>query len=84
MHCSIFVLVMNPAEQHSHIQTKLRGKPTDVERREQIQSWSIRKASKSNTFHSLPTHTSFSGTVYTFPLIATPRNGKLREFYPRI
>jgi hypothetical protein len=41
------------ATQHGHTQTKLRGKPTDIERR--VQSWPIWESSRSITFHSFPT-----------------------------
>jgi hypothetical protein len=50
------------ATQHGHNQTKLRGKPTDIEG--QIQYCSIQEGSRSITFHSLPTPTSFPSTVH--------------------
>jgi hypothetical protein len=46
--------------------SKLRGKPTDTQRR--VQSCSIWECSRSITFHSLPTPTSFPGTVRAVPL----------------
>jgi hypothetical protein len=71
MHCSIFILVTNPHEsgratQHGHTRTKLIGKPADIER--WVQSCSIWEGSRSITFHSLPTPTSFPGTVHAVPL----------------
>jgi hypothetical protein len=53
------------AAQHGHTETKLRGKPTNTER--QVQSCSIWEASRSITFHSLPTP-GFPGTVRAVPL----------------
>jgi hypothetical protein len=53
------------ATQRGHTQTKLRGKPTDIERR--IQSCLIWECSRSITFHSLPLPTSFPGTVRAVP-----------------
>jgi hypothetical protein len=56
------------ATRHYHTQTKLRGKPTDVERR--VWSCSIWEGSRSITFHSIPTSTSFHGTVHAVLLFS--------------
>jgi hypothetical protein len=55
------------ATQHGHTQTKLRGKLNDIERR--VRSCSIWEGSRSLTFHSLPTPTSFPGIVRAAPLL---------------
>jgi hypothetical protein len=52
--------------QHGHTQTEIRGKPIDIER--QFQSCSIWEASRSITYHLLPTPTSFHGRVRAIPL----------------
>jgi hypothetical protein len=67
MCCLIFILHKSGrATQHGHTQTKLRGKPIDVERR--VQSCSIREASKSIAYHPLPTPTGFHGRVHAVML----------------
>jgi hypothetical protein len=54
------------ATQHGHTQTKLRGKQANTERR--VQSCSIREASRSITYYSLPISTSFHCRVNAIPL----------------
>jgi hypothetical protein len=55
------------ATHHGLNQTKLRGKPTDIDIR--VQSCSIWEGPRSITFHPLPTHTVFPGTVCTVVIL---------------